>query len=187
MTPAESGHSVESYFGLVAKGALTPDDRVELLEGVVVAVSPQGPPHAGVTHLAAEALRQAIGDRAAVRIQSPLVLRPRSVPEPDIAVVAGEHRQYVRAHPTTALLVVEVADSSLPQDRITKARIYARAGIPELWVVNLRDDVVEVYRRPDRASAAYRDRSLLGRGERVVLAALPQVEIAVDRLLPPPD
>jgi len=186
VSPAELGHSIESYFGLVDSGILAPDDRVELLEGVVVAMAPQGPPHAAVTNMVAETLRAAIGDRGAVRVQSSLVLRPRSVPEPDVAVVPGNNADYLRAHPSSALLLVEVADSSLPQDRITKARLYAAAGIPEFWIVNLRDEVLEVYRSPDPEAAVYRDLTVARRGERISLVAVSRAEVAVDALLPPP-
>jgi Uma2 family endonuclease len=128
--------TVERYLGLVEAGVLSEDDRVELLEGVVVATTPSNPPHAAGVARADEALRPAIGKRAHIRPQLSLVLG-RSVPEPDLAVVPGSVGDYDRAHPTTALLVIEVADASLKQDRLSKAAIYAAAGIPEYWIVNL--------------------------------------------------
>ena len=77
-----------------------------------------------------------------IRAQLPLMPSPTSAPEPDVAVVAGQRTDYDHCHPTTALLLVEIADTSLPQDRLTKSRIYAAAGIPEYWIVNLRDQCV---------------------------------------------
>jgi len=176
--------TVERYFGLVEAGVLSHDDRVELLEGVIVAMTPSNPPHAAAVCLAAEALRDALGGRAAVRTQCTLVLAPWSAPEPDVAVVAGSHHDYATAHPRTALLVVEVADSSLLQDRLTKAPLYAAAGIPEYWIVNLRAGVVEVMRDPDRERARYRDVRTCAAGERIPLVAIPEAGVPVAHLLP---
>jgi Uma2 family endonuclease len=172
------------YFGLVEAGVLSPDDRVELLEGVIVAMTPMDAPHASGVRRATAALFRAVGSRAVVQSQCPLHLGRWSVPEPDVAVLPGTWADYDQAHPTTALLVVEVADSSLQQDRLTKAAIYAAAGIPECWIVNLRDGVLEVLRGPEPASARYAERRVLGRGDRVALAALPEAVVEVAPLLP---
>lgn len=181
---ADSGYTVRAYFELVASGALTDEDHVELLDGVIVAEPPMDPPHATAIDLAGDALRGALGERAWVREQKPLVAGERSVPEPDLAVVPGGRRDYETSHPITALLVVEVSHSSLPQDRLSKSRIYAGAGIPEYWIVNLREDCVEVYRSPDVAHRLYAARHIAGRGERIALVAFPDTGIAVDALLP---
>jgi Uma2 family endonuclease len=177
-------HTAESYLGLVDAGVLTSNDRVELLEGVVVAMAPQNPPHAAGVNRAYDVLIPAVGSRAVVRVQFSLVLGALSVPEPDVAVVPGRTADYERAHPTTALLVVEIADSSLAQDRLTKAAIYAAAEIPEYWIVNLRDDRVEVLRAPAPETRTYTSVSLVGRGARLELVALPGVAVAVADLLP---
>ncbi len=134
----------------------------------------------------AEVFRRALGGRALVREQKPLVLGDVSVPEPDVAVLPGSFRDYLSQHPTSALLVVEVADSSLPKDRLSKSRIYAGAAIPEYWILNVRGDCLEVSREPDAASRTYMRRFILCRGERLCLAAFPDVEITVDSLLPWP-
>lgn len=180
-------YTVETYFGLVDDGILQPEDAVELLEGVVVAVAPQSVRHAAAGSRAGEALRAAIRGRATIREEKPLVLRPYSAPEPDVCVVRGTIPDYDHAHPDTALLVVEVADSSLVQDRLTKSRIYAAAGIPEYWILNLRDDCVEVHRAPDPDRRLYTDRHVARRGERLTLVAFPDAAVAVDDLLPPPE
>src|SRR5262245_60150326 len=130
--------TVEQYFALVDDGLLARDDRVELLEGVVVAMAPSGPAHATAVNLVDEAVRKAIGERAAVRCQATFVSGRYSAPEPDVLVVPGQLRDYARQHPASALLAIEVADSSLPSDRLSKSRIYAAAGIPEYWIVDLR-------------------------------------------------
>jgi Uma2 family endonuclease len=176
--------TVERYFGLVEAGVLSEDDRVELLEGVVVAMTPQNPPHATGVAKAYETLFLAVGRRAHVRSQLSLVLGRHSVPEPDLAVVPGCADDYAASHPTTAWLVIEVADTSLQPDRLTKAAIYAAAGIPEYWIVNLRDCVVEVRRGPDAARALYRELHTAGRGERIELVALPGASVAAADLLP---
>ena len=184
LTSREIRYTTERYFGLVEEGTLSPDDHVELLEGVIVAEPPQEPRHASGTTRIADALREAIGRRAVLRVQLPLIAGRYSAPEPDVAVVPGKNSDYDRAHPATALLVVEVADSSLPQDRLTKSRIYAGAAVLEYWIVNLRDDCVEVFRRPDAETRLYAERQVAGRGDTLSLTAFPGSTIAVDDLLP---
>jgi Uma2 family endonuclease len=173
------------YFTLIDHGGLEPDDRVELLEGVVVNVAPANPLHEAVTDMVARALMAAVGDRAAVRTEKSLHLGPFSTPHPDVAVVPGTLGDYLVARPRTALLVVEVADSSLVQDRITKAAIYAAAGIPDYWIVDLRHDVVRVSRVPDTTAARYDHVDVARRGQRLVLVAVPGASVAVDDMLPP--
>jgi Uma2 family endonuclease len=147
-------------------------------------MSPQSPHHASGVWRAQRALAAAVGDRAVVRAQSPLLAGHHSVPEPDVAVVPGGGADYERVHPTTALLVVEVADSSLLQDRLTKAAIYAAAGIPELWIVNLRDGWVEVAHTPAPATRRYTTAFVARRGERLGILALEDSSVLVDDLLP---
>jgi len=181
---AETRYTSDRYFHLVDEGLLRPDDRVELLEGVIVAVAPQNPRHASAITRVQAALADAIGKRAVIRGQAPLVASAYSVPEPDVAIVPGQTSDYDSAHPTTALLVVEVADSSLAQVRLTKSAIYAGAAIPEYWLVNLRDDCVEILRSPDRQARRYGESRIARRGERFALVALPGASVAVDDLLP---
>ena|SRR5438132_161171 len=180
----ETRYTVARYLALFEEGALAPDDRVELLEGVVIAMPPSNPPHAAAISRIIRALFEAVGRKATLRVQSSFVAGRYSMPEPDVAVVPGRESDYDKAHPTAALLVVEVAEWSLPQDRVTKSRIYAAAGVPECWIVNLRDDRVEVLRSPDRKRRVYTETAVARRGERITLAAIPQAGVAVDDLLP---
>jgi Uma2 family endonuclease len=186
--PVEPGSpirlTVDQYFALVRAGTISSDDRVELLAGVVVAMSPSNPPHAAAVHRVFRALLRAVGDRATVRCQSSLVLASHSVPEPDVAVCPGGDAAYDDSHPTTALLVVEVADSSLVQDRVTKSALYAAAAIPEYWIVNVRENRVEIRRAPRPESARYTEIRVHEGGETVELAALPGVTVALGDLLP---
>ncbi|MFN2425307.1 MAG: Uma2 family endonuclease [Candidatus Binatia bacterium] len=179
----DPGFDVDTYFELVGRGLLTEDDHVELLEGLVVASPPQGPLHASVTMDFFVALERAVGGRAAVRIQMPLVVGPRSVPEPDVALVPGTSGDYRRRHPDQALLVVEISDSSLPQDRLTKSRIYARAGIPEYWIVNLRDRCVEVHSKPDTERRLFAAVRTVRPGDLIDLVTLAGARVAVSELL----
>lgn len=183
-TSLDPRYTVESYFGLVHSGALNPDDHVELLDGLIVAMPPQDPEHASAIGRVEDALRAAVGSAAVIRVQSPLMLGPHSVPEPDLALVPGTRADYDHRHPTIALLVVEVAGSSLPQDRLTKSRIYAAAGIPEYWIVNLREDCVEVLRTPTAETRSYRERLVLYRDAHIALTSAPGNSVAVDALLP---
>ena len=179
--------TTERYFALVDEGVLQPDDRVELLEGVIVAMAPQGIAHSAFVSIVARELGRLVGRRAAVQSQSPLLVGARSVPEPDIALLPGTESDYLTKRPDTALLVVEVASSSLPQDRLTKAAIYASAGIPEYWIVNVRDRVLEVLREPDPRLRLYVNRRTATRDETIALVALPDVHVPVESLLPPVD
>ncbi len=180
----ETRYTVERYLALFDEGVLDRDDRVELLEGVVVAMGGSNPRHAAAVSMVMRALIEAVGRRAAVRVQSSFRASRYSRPEPDVAVVPGHEPDYDKAHPRTALLLVEVAEWSLPQDRVTKLAIYAAAGVPEYWIVNLRDGWVEILRAPDRRARRYTESSIAHRGERITLAALPDVSVAVDELLP---
>ena len=180
----DPGFSVEGYFELVERGLLEEDDHVELLEGLIVSSPPQAPLHASVTMCVDAALRKAVGDRASIRVQMPLLAGPRSAPEPDVAVVPGTPADYRDRHPNHALLVVEIADSSLPQDRLTKSRIYARANVVEYWILNLRDRCVEIHAGPDVDKRLYTALHTAGIGEVVGLVALPGARIAVSDLFP---
>jgi Uma2 family endonuclease len=136
------------YERLVDLGAFRPGERLELVGGALVVREPQGGPHATAVGLAEDALREAFGAGWTVRAQSPIALGEDSEPEPDIAVVPGTRRDYRRGHPSQPVLIVEVADSSLQLDRWDKASLYAHARIGDYWIVNLVDNVLEVYRDP---------------------------------------
>lgn len=138
----------EEYYKMAEAGVFRPGERVELIGGKIVTMSPQNSPHFTAICLVEDTLRMVFGSGYIVRVQGPLDVSPASQPEPDIAVVRGSVRDYATAHPTTALLVVEVAESSLPFDRGEKASLYASVDVPEYWVVNLLDRRLEVYRDP---------------------------------------
>ena len=142
------------YERLIALGVLQEDEPVELIGGLLRVCEPQDSPHVVAIGLAADALRAAFGAGWAIRVQGPVALDDDSEPEPDVAVVRGQHRDYVRSHPARPALVLEVADSSLTLDREEKGSLYARAGLADYWIVNLAARVLEVYREPVRDPAA---------------------------------
>jgi Uma2 family endonuclease len=173
----------EEYDRLVESGILSPEERVELLEGDIVRMYPQSPAHVVAVGIAIEALHVAFQTGFDVRVRTPFSTDDASEPEPDVAVVRGHRRDYLRAHPTTAVLLVEVSDSTLDYDRRRKGPAYARADVPDYWIVNLVDRVIEVYRDPttDRGyQLAQRRRP----GEPVFPLGAPHAAIAVDDLLP---
>src|SRR5438105_13017627 len=126
---------------LVDVGIFGPEDRVELLDGLLVAREPQGRRHAAVVVLVRAALEKAFGSAYHVREEKPIALEDQSEPEPDAVVVPGQPRDYLDAHPSRPALIVEVAETSLAIDRLRKGSLYARAEIAEFWVVNLVDKV----------------------------------------------
>jgi len=164
------------------------DQRVELLEGEVIEMSPQLSRHAVAIGLAELALRGVFGLACWVRTQLPLHVGTSSAPEPDLAVVKGAPRDF-NEHPATALLVVEVSESTLAYDRTRKASLYARAGIADYWIVNLAERCLEVYREPRADTAqsygfgygAFVSRAA---GDSVAPLHLPGARIAVADLLP---
>jgi Uma2 family endonuclease len=177
------------YDRLIEKGAFGPEDRIELLGGALVVREPQGSPHAMGIRMAEEALRRAFATGWDVRVQLPVALDEESEPEPDVSVVPGSFRDYPRDHPGRAVLIVEIADSSLALDRSLKGSLYARARVGDYWIVNLVDRVLEVYRDPvPDASARYGWRyaaiTTLRPGDTVVPLAAPDSPILVADLIP---
>jgi len=178
------------YDRLIEEGIFQPGERLELLAGQLVVREPQGTPHATGIRLITRALREVFAEGSwIVDMQLPVALDEESEPEPDVTVTAGDPRDYLPSHPTRPVLVVEVAESSLALDREEKGSLYARARVPEYWILNLRDRVLEVYREPhpDPSAphgSAYRSRHSLAAGEHVTPFAAPWARLAVAALLP---
>jgi Uma2 family endonuclease len=173
--------SLEDYHRLIDLGFFDEDDRVEFLEGHIVARSPQGPLHSKIARLIAKTIQLAVGERLSVQTHSPLTLA-RSEPEPDVAVI-DETRHRGPRHPTSALLVVEVSGrDSLRKDRSVKAALYAEAAVEEYWVVDLEAEVVRVHRDVDPVATEYRTQLVVGKEGLLRPVALPGVELAVARL-----
>lgn len=167
------------YDRLVELGCFGEDEKVELLEGVIVQMTPQGLEHAAAIESLTHRLVLALATRARVRVQLPFAASDISEPEPDLAVVPpGDPRL---SHPEQALLLIEVADSSLSKDRRVKTRIYAAAGVPEYWVVDVAGRTIEV--RTEPGVDGYRQARIARPGETIRLRAFPDVEIAVSDVL----
>lgn len=150
--PETRRFTVSEYLRLAEVGILRPEERVELIDGQIVAMSPQGPVHsalvAGIAGLLYELFPR---ERFCVRPQSTLPLSEDYAPEPDLAVVAGRCEEHQRELPRGALLVVEIAETSLKLDRGRKSDLYGRAGVPEYWIVDVAGRAMEVRRDPSPA------------------------------------
>lgn len=181
--------SIEQYHAMIQAGILTDDDPVELLEGLLVFKMAKNPPHRLATGLTRTALENILPPGWYVDSQEPITLQ-NSEPEPDIAVIRGDRRQYPDRHPGAEdiAMIVEISDSTLQRDRTIKKRIYARAGIPFYWIVNLAESQVEVYSQPlvDVEQPDYSQRLNYGRSAfvSVIVAGVEIGEIEVNNLLP---
>jgi Uma2 family endonuclease len=177
------------YDRLIDLGVFQPGEAIELIGGELVVAEPQGAAHYTAIVKTVKALEMAFGPGWYVRMQGPLGLGDDSEPEPDIAVVRGDPGDYGRAHPARAALTVEVAEASLAIDRAHKGSLYARAGLPDYWVLNLVDRQLEVYREPavDCASPfgwSYSSREVVHAAGRITPLASPNASIRVATLLP---
>ena len=150
-TPARRRFDVDAYYRMAETGILSPEDRVELLDGEIIEMAPIGAPHGGKVDRLNSLVAGLVADgRVIARVQGPLRLDRRNEPQPDLMLLRPRADFYESSHPTAAdvLLLVEVADSSLAWDRGPKLDLYARHGIPEVWIVDLVGRVVEVCRKP---------------------------------------
>jgi Uma2 family endonuclease len=183
MTVVRHRFSVEDYHRMAQAGILGEDDRVELIEGEVVQMSPIGPRHAAQVARLQALLQEAVGRRAIVWVQNPLRLGEHSEPEPDLALLRPREDYYAAAHPgpEDVLLVVEVADTSADYDRQVKVPLYARHGIAEAWLLDLERGQVEVYRRP--SAGGYGERRVLGPGDALSPLAFPDIALPLDQLM----
>jgi len=167
---------------MAAAGILSEDDRVELLQGEIVEMSPIGSRHAACVNRLTRVLSARLGQQAIVSVQNPVRLSEYSEPEPDLALLHGRDDFYAEALPGAGdvWLVVEVAQSSMAVDREVKIPLYARGGIPEVWLVDLEEERVEVYRRPEEEGYAEIER--FGRGQLLSPEAFPEVRLAVEEI-----
>ena len=176
--------TVDEYHRMGEAGILSEDDRVELLAGEIVTMSPIGPLHAGTVNRLTAFLSSRFGTQVIVGIQNPLLLRTEdSEPQPDVALLRPRADFYTRAHPEAhdVYLVIEVADTSVEKDRQVKFPIYARAGIPEAWLLDIVAARLEVHRHS--TSDGYQDVRHFQRGQSVAPQAFPDVVLTVDDLL----
>ena len=176
--------TVDEYHRMGEVGIFSEDDRVELLTGEIVEMSPIGPLHAGTVDRLNALFSARLGGGVIVRIQNPLLLRIEdSEPQPDVVLLRPRPDFYARSHPEApdVYLVIEVADTSVVADREVKFPIYARAGVPEAWLLDMVTQRLEVHRQP--TPDGYQDVRSLQRGESVAPQAFPQLALTVDALL----
>ena len=176
--------TVDEYYKMAEAGILDWDERVELLNGEIIEMSPIGSRHARSVNRLNRLLMTLLGTRTWISVQGPLRLNGQAEPEPDVMLLRWHEDDYGSAHPTPddVYLLIEVADSTLDKDRNDKLPMYAQAGIPEYWIVNIPDGVIEVYAAP--VGEAYQSREVFGVGESVSPSAFPDVSIPVDRVAP---
>ena len=179
--------SIDDYHRMAADGLFAEDDRVELIDGEIVEMTAIGNPHASGVRRLADHLSTSLGRGVLVDVQNPLLLGDWSEPQPDLTVLPRRDDYYLSAAPTAldALLVVEIADSSVAYDRKVKSHLYARHEIREFWLLDLPGKVLEIYRRP--GPDGYREVRRLRRGDSIALEAFPDVVFAVSDLLGPGD
>lgn len=168
------------YEQLVEFGAFH-DEKIELVYGRLVQMSPQGRAHAYALMQLDEIFQRTLNGRARVRVQAPFAAANESLPEPDVAIVPSG--DYLDAHPSVAHLIIEVAESSLAYDRATKAALYASSGVPEYWIVNLVDGAVELHRDP--RGDVYAVKSRHERGAALAVPPFADVVVQVADILPP--
>jgi len=177
--------TTEAYFRMAEVGILSEDERVELLDGEIIELSPPGYRHAAVVSRLISLLAPLAGKRMILRVQDPLVLSRFSAPQPDTAVVSYADDFHAHGHPhgEDVLLTVEVADSTVRKDLEWKARIYAAAGVPEYWVVDLTTDRVVVHTSP--GPRGYGSEQVLTRAETLTTPAFPGAEWTAAEVLGP--
>lgn len=173
------------YEQMIAIGIFNEDDRVELLEGVMVEMSPKSALHAALTEDASDYFKNRLKTKVLVRSQNPILLSDLSEPEPDIVLVKPPKERYYTQHPTPSdvLLVMEIAESSLRLDRSMKGRLYGEAGIVQYLILNVNEMEIEDYREP--SADGYRSKQTYTMGQKFNLVAFPGIMVKVSDLLPP--
>ena len=175
--------TVADYHRMLEAGILTEDDRVELICGEIVAMSPIGTRHATCVKGLIQLLTESLGRRILLGVADPITLGDHSEPQPDISLALPPKERYADAHPTPPdiYLLIEVSDTTITYDREVKLPLYARAGVPEVWIVDLNGRRVETYRDP--TPYGYRELRYAYPGDTLMPAAFPDVTLKVDEVL----
>ena len=175
--------NVHEYHRMAEVGLLSEDSRVELIEGEIIEMSPIGSTHGGTVNRSSKLLHRKLDDIAIVSVQNPVHIDDFSEPQPDLALLKPRKDFYSRSHPTPedVLVVIEVADTSVHYDRNVKLPLYARAGIPEAWLMILRKEVVEVHSQPKNGK--YQKVQRLKRGKSLTSPTIPGLSCRVEDLL----
>ncbi|MEL7036212.1 MAG: Uma2 family endonuclease [Cyanobacteria bacterium J06592_8] len=177
--------TVEDYHRMVEVGILQPDESVELIAGQIIRIiSPQGRPHSSAIRRTRRLLEKALGEQVFVQTQLPIQLNNYSEPEPDVAVVRPDSRDYIDHHPTASdvYLIVEVADSTLKKDRDIKAKEYAASGIEDYWLLDVENRQLYVFQDP--TSEGYQQQLILPEDETVTPQRFPEIRVKIQDILP---
>lgn len=173
--------TVHDYHRMAEAGILHEDDRVELIEGEIVEMAAIGTRHFTCVNGLTRILVRTVGDEAIVSVQNPVRLSERSEPQPDLAVIRTRDYRQSLPMPEDVLLLIEVSDTTLTYDKNVKLPLYARAGIPEVWIVDLGSQTIERHIEP--SGEIYRRTEKTRRGEKMESVALPSMAISVDAVL----
>ncbi|MBI1735450.1 MAG: Uma2 family endonuclease [Candidatus Rokubacteria bacterium] len=172
--------TVDEYDRMGVAGVFGPEDRLELINGEIVEMSPIGPRHAACVASLTKVLVIKIGERGVVWAQNPVTVPRHSKPQPDVAVLRARSYRDGHPEPDDVFLLIEVAETSLAYDRGVKRDLYARAGIAEYWIVDTDAETVEVFRRP--AAGGYGETRRMTRDDTIAPSAFPDVTIRVGDL-----
>ena len=175
--------NVTEYYRMTEAGILSEDDHVELIEGEILEMSPIGSRHAACVKRLNTLLGRLVGRDITISVQDPIHLDDYSEPQPDVALLRSREDFYAEGHPAPSdvLIVIEVADTSVDYDRDVKVPLYARAGIAEVWLVNLPEDSIEIYAEP--RNGAYGEFRQAKRGESIASRIIPALTLGVDTVL----
>ena len=174
--------TVGQYHQMIESGILTDRDHVELIQGEIIEMSPVGRRHAACVDRLNELFVLKFFQKALIRVQSPILLSDNSEPQPDVSILQRREDFYSAGHPTPAdiFALVEVSDSTIEFDRDVKVPMYAQEHIPEVWLVNLNDALVERYRQP--TDNIYQQLQIFNLGEALSFQAFPDISIPVNQI-----
>jgi Uma2 family endonuclease len=183
--PRRHSITAEEYLRMAEAGVFRAETRLELMDGEIIDMAPIGSPHAAVVNTLMSLLVRSVADRGIVSVQNPVIVSSRSVPQPDLLLLRNRADRYFSAHPTAddVLLIVEVSDTSLRFDRDQKIPMYGRAGIAEAWLIDVEKRCLHVFTSPD-AHSGYRAQSITTFGQKIALAAWPDVVVSIADLFP---
>jgi Uma2 family endonuclease len=181
--PSHLLFSVDDYEALGQIGFFGHDRRLELIDGEIYEMTPIGPDHGGCVMVLTSLFGSRLGGRATVSVQGAVVLGNFSEPQPDLMVLAGQPERYRHRHPRAedVVLLIEVSDSTLRFDRKVTLPVYAKEGVTEVWIVDLKGKAVEIHRQPGPAGYGVTERRR--RGETLTPEALPDLVVTVDEIL----
>ena len=181
--------TVNEYHRLIDGGFFAENERVELIRGEIITMSPKRTPHSVCNSLLWKTIYNLIGDRAEIRVQEPIFIPPNSEPEPDVVIAVNKDDNYLSSHPTPAdvLLVIEISDSTLQYDRETKLPLYAEAEINNYWIVNLSDRHLEAYSQPfsnAKGKFAYRSKQIVLSDETISVPSFDNLTLDLAKVFP---